>query len=113
MGKQPVRLYSKGVVHGYKRGIRNQHPNQARLSIQGLHTRKDVNFYLGKKVAYIYRASATKRTVTGKETKIRVIWGKVIGPHGNSGHVKAKFVKNLPPKAIGGPVRVMMYPSSI
>ncbi|KAA8495080.1 60S ribosomal protein L35a [Porphyridium purpureum] len=111
MGKQPVRLYSKGVVQGYKRGIRNQHPAQTRLSIQGVCTRDDVQWYLGKRVAYIYKASALKKGTRGKETKIRVIWGKVIAPHGNSGHVRAKFAKNLPPTAIGGPVRVMLYPS--
>jgi len=34
-------------------------------------------FYLGKKVAYVYRALKEKRG-----TKIRVIWGKVTRPHG-------------------------------
>ncbi len=35
------------------------------------------SFYLGKKVAFVYRA---QREVRG--TKIRVIWGKVTRPHG-------------------------------
>ena len=35
------------------------------------------SFYLGKKVAFVYRAH---REVRG--TKIRVIWGKVTRPHG-------------------------------
>ena len=35
------------------------------------------SFYLGKKVAYVYRAH---REVRG--TKIRVIWGKITRPHG-------------------------------
>ena len=38
------------------------------------------SFYLGKKVAYVYRAS---REVRG--SKIRVIWGKVTRPHGMLG----------------------------
>lgn len=38
----------------------------------------DMNsFYLGKKVAFVYRAS---KEVRG--SKIRVIWGKVTRPHG-------------------------------
>lgn len=37
------------------------------------------SFYLGKKIAYIYKGSTEKRG-----TKIRVIWGKVTRPHGES-----------------------------
>jgi len=35
------------------------------------------SFYLGKKVAYVYRG---QKEIRG--TKIRVIWGKVTRPHG-------------------------------
>ncbi len=86
------------------------------------------SFYLGKKVAFVYRA---QREVRG--TKIRVIWGKVTRPHGrwnqlrsylggnrfadvmtgNSGVVRAQFRRNIPPKSFGASVRVMLYPSSI
>lgn len=41
---------------------------------------------IGKKVAFVYRAS---KEIRG--TKIRVIWGKVTRPHGNSGVVRAKY----------------------
>ncbi|KAJ3338227.1 60S ribosomal protein L33A [Gonapodya sp. JEL0774] len=105
---QPTRLYVKGRVLGYKRGKSVSSPNTSLLSIDSVSTPEDAQFYLGKRVAYIYRA---KRLVNG--SKIRVLWGKIARPHGNSGVVKARFRSNLPPKAFGASVRVMLYPSSI
>jgi hypothetical protein len=47
------------------------------VKIEGVDDTKSANFYLGKKVAFVYRA---KREVRG--SNIRVIWGKVTRPHG-------------------------------
>lgn len=100
-----------------------------------MQTTKDARFYLGKRLAYVYRvkkpAAGTKKlrcanhSHTHKPHPIThhlflfffvtrsVIWGKVIHTHGNSGVVRAKFHKNLPPSAIAKQVRVMLYPSNI
>ena len=75
---------------------------------QGVEDTDATNFYLGKRVAYIYKAKAAK-----SGSRFRVVWGKVCRSHGSNGVVRAKFRTNLPPKAIGCPVRVMLYPSSI
>lgn len=101
-------MYVKGRVLGFKRSKVNQSENQSLLQIDGVKDPKDVQFYLGKRVAYVYRG---QREVKG--SKIRVIWGRVTRAHGNSGVVKAKFRNNLPPKAMGSSVRVMLYPSAI
>jgi large subunit ribosomal protein L35Ae len=65
-------------------------------------------FYLGKKLCYVYKAKTKK-----KGTVYRTSWGKVTRSHGTSGVVRAKFKKNLPPCAMGGKIRCMLYPSTI
>jgi len=105
---QPQRLYSKGRVLGYERAKRNQNENKTLLQIEGVQTTAQAQFYLGKRVAYVYRAKTLRNG-----SKIRVIWGRIARPHGTSGVVKAAFRTNLPPKSFGASVRVMLYPSNI
>ncbi|EHY54253.1 50S ribosomal protein L35Ae [Exophiala dermatitidis NIH/UT8656] len=101
-------VYVKGKHLSYQRGKRNTNPNISLLKIEGVEDTNAAKFYLGKRVAFVYRASKERQG-----SKIRVIWGKVTRPHGNSGIVRARFNHNLPPKSFGASVRVMLYPSSI
>jgi large subunit ribosomal protein L35Ae len=95
-------LYAKGRVLGFKRAKRNQRPDISLVQIEGVKTAADTEFYLGKRIAFVYRA---KREVNG--SKIRCIWGRITRAHGGSGAVKARFRNNLPAKSFGASVRVV------
>ncbi|KAK7710952.1 60S ribosomal protein L33B [Botryosphaeria dothidea] len=113
-------VFYRGRHLSYQRGKRNTNPNTSLIKIgktdppktirrhEGVENSTDAAFYNGKRVAFVYRASKEARG-----SKIRVIWGKVTRPHGNSGVVRAQFRNNLPPKSFGASVRIMLYPSSI
>lgn len=67
----------RGKHLSYQRGKRNTNPNTSLIKIEGVDDPKAATFYLGKRIAYVYRG---KREIRG--TKIRVIWGKVTRTHG-------------------------------
>ncbi|KAJ8326429.1 hypothetical protein BDV3_005951 [Batrachochytrium dendrobatidis] len=102
------RLYAKGRVLGFRRSQRNTKEHTSLLQIEGVQATKDTDFYLGKRVAYVYRA---KRAIDGN--KMRTIWGRITRSHGNSGVVRAKFASNLPPESFGSAIRVMLFPSRV
>ncbi|KAJ5830523.1 uncharacterized protein N7525_008776 [Penicillium rubens] len=107
--RQLIRIsFYRGRHLSFQRSKHALTQNTSLVKIEGVDDTKAAKFYLGKKVAFVYRA---KREVRG--SNIRVIWGKVTRPHGNSGVVRAKFRNNLPPKSLGATVRVMLYPSNI
>merc|ERR1711966_61107 len=84
--KPGSRLYVKGVVAGYRRALTNQKSHTSLIKIQGVDDTKDLDFYLGKRVMYMYRAKTEK-----DGSRFRVIWGKVCGSHGTSGTARCKF----------------------
>lgn len=107
--KRTVRLHCDAAILGFKRGLRNQNNNVSLLKIKGVDTKEGAEFYYGKKVAFI-----TKGTAADKYgNKFRVNWGKVCRAHGANGVVRCRFNRNLPPQAIGGKARVMLYPSRV
>lgn len=100
------RLYAKAIFTGFKRGQRTQKENTALVTIQGCKDRKSSAWYHGKRIAYIYKKNSAKTNL-----KYKAIWGKVTASHGQSGVVRAVFKKNLPPRAMGSSLRVMLYPN--
>uniref|UniRef100_A0A7I4AA35 Uncharacterized protein n=1 Tax=Physcomitrium patens TaxID=3218 RepID=A0A7I4AA35_PHYPA len=90
-----VRLYVRGTILGYKRSKSNQYPSTSLLQIEGVNTSDEVNWYLGKRLAYVYKAKTKKNG-----SQFRCVWGKVARPHGSSGVVRARFRNNLPPSSL-------------
>ena len=109
MVKEHDRLYSRGVFLGYRRGISLQNTNQGLVRVEGVKTRQDAKWYLGKRVAYVYKAKKASDDKV-KSTKYRSIQGKIIAVHGNNGVVRASFHHNLPGQAVGKLIRVLLYP---
>jgi len=107
-----TRLYAKARVLGFKRGKRNQKPTTSLIQIEGVKDKEEAQFYLGKRIAYVYKAHKARGTGESK-SKIRIIWGKVVRSHGNGGVVKSQFRQNLPPHSFGASARVMLYPSNV
>ncbi len=84
----------RGVVVSYRRGKHLQHPNQVILVFDSVKTRAEAASLVGRKVKWTSPVE-------------REFLGKVLGAHGNSGAVRAKFRTNLPGQAIGTPVALL------
>jgi large subunit ribosomal protein L35Ae len=91
MPKKTTSTSQRGVVASYRRGKHLQHPNQVILVFDDVKTRSEASALVGRKVKWTIEEEGE-------------ILGKVLGPHGNSGAVRAKFRTNLPGQALGTPV---------
>jgi large subunit ribosomal protein L35Ae len=54
------------------RGKSNQYNHTSLLKMDGVNSKEEADFYLGKRVAFIYMAKTLKQG-----TKFRCIWGRV------------------------------------
>jgi large subunit ribosomal protein L35Ae len=88
MPKKDVKKRRRGVVASYRRGRIKQNTNQVLILFDEIDTRDAAATLIGKKVKWT--------SESGRE-----FLGKVLGIHGNSGVVRAKFRTNLPGQAIG------------
>lgn len=84
------------------------------FQVEGSRSRKTSLFYIGKRVAFVFKGKSKKSSPTNPKHKsrVRAIWGKVTRLHGNNGSVRARFTKNLPGDAIGKRVRIVSKPST-
>lgn len=117
--RKAPRLYMKGTLAGYTRGLHGQTKQTALLRVENVNTREDAQWYIGKRVCYVYHGYKVKRCVRwskapARRSTTRAIWGRVSRPHGNSGMLRARFNgASIPASAIGRRVRVYLYPSRI
>jgi large subunit ribosomal protein L35Ae len=91
MSKSKVSTGQKGVVASYRRGKHLQHTNQVILLFSECKSKAEAAALVGRKVKWV-------------SPEEKEFLGKVLGVHGNSGAVRAKFRTNLPGQAIGTPV---------
>ena len=111
------RLYMKATVAGFRRGLAAQRNDTALVRIDNVVTKKDAEFYVGKRICYVYHGYKEKRCVRwskapARRSNTRAMWGRVTKPHGGAGTVRAK-IPGLNFASIGRRVRVYLYPSKI
>ena len=73
-----VRLYVKATMLGFKGGLRTQHCHTSLIKVEGVNDQKAVEYYLGKRIAYIYKVRACahclKRRGKGRVRTAKRLW---------------------------------------
>ncbi|ELA40951.1 uncharacterized protein VICG_01981 [Vittaforma corneae ATCC 50505] len=88
------------VFVSHKRGLDVIHPERALLRINNVNNKETASKYIKNAVLFIY---------TNKKGETIYNNGVITRVHGNKGVVRAKFERNLCPKAIGQVVLVKLY----
>jgi len=83
----------EGIIKNYRRGRHTQNVRQAIIKVPNVKTKAQAFGLVGKKVRYT--------TSSGK-----IISGKIVDAHGDTGAVRAIFEKGLPGQAIGAKVEI-------
>lgn len=100
------RLWVNATFTSFRRNKREINPAQALLKIDGVNSKEEAQWYVGKKVCSPITSKNVDKSKTGN-------WGVITQVHGNSGVVRAKFDRNLPPAFLGKTVRVYLFPSNV
>merc|ERR1711974_533463 len=95
------RVHVRALVLGNRRNHHNQDTKINLLKIHGVADQKDTQFYIGKRVAYVYKAQTVRQGVRGVKSNIRVIWSRIVRAHGTYGAVRARFRTSLPSTSFG------------